>query len=89
MEIQVNKTSKGVSSGDLNKSSFQVQNDFSLTEFFSSESRGPIINRETWINYLTSEKIVKTNTNDDFEESWDEIFEEFITELTNQSTYKL
>jgi len=63
--------------------------DFILTHFYSSDDRGPIVNRQTRINFLTGKKSVLINVNENCEESGDEIFEETITSISNPTTYKL
>jgi len=53
---------------------FRYQNsNFELIGFDSSSNRGPIIMRETSINFLTKKKLVKENTNENAE-GGDEIF---------------
>jgi len=92
--IEINNLNLSISysHGRYGMWSFKFQyseNDFKLTEFFSEESRGPITNNQTIINYLTSQKTEITNTNPYAEEEGDETFEEVIIKLTNQPTYKL
>lgn len=50
--------------------------DFDLIGYDISENRGPIVNRETSINYLTKKKLTRVNVNQDIQESGEEVFEE-------------
>lgn len=50
-------------------------NDFELIGYDASENSGPVVNSETSINFLTKNKVTKTNTNENAE-SGDEVFEE-------------
>jgi len=55
---------------------FRFQNsDFELIGYDQSDNRGPIIQRETSINFLSKKKQEKVNTNEDAE-SGDEVFKE-------------
>jgi hypothetical protein len=57
------------------KYTFRFQNsDMELIGYDASENFGPIVNRETSINYLTRKKIVKVNTNENAQESGEELF---------------
>lgn len=49
--------------------------DFELIGYDSSNNYGPVVNSETSINFLTKNKVTKTNTNENAE-SGDEVFEE-------------
>lgn len=72
------------------KYTFQFKDsDFVLIGYDSSENNGPIINIETSINYLTKKKIVKENTNENAEESGEEIFKETTTRINNTRLLKL
>ena len=56
---------------------FRYQNsDFELIGYNESSHRGPIINSETSINFLTKKKLQRVNINEDIEEGGDEVFEE-------------
>jgi len=69
---------------------FRFQNStFKLIGFESSSNRGPIINRETSINFLTQKKLIRQNTNEDaeggdetFQETWSDIKIENLIELS-------
>ncbi|MEJ5053337.1 hypothetical protein [Sphingobacterium sp. MYb382] len=55
---------------------FRFQNsDFELIGYDQSDNRGPVIQRETSINFLSKKKQEKVNTNEDAE-SGDEVFKE-------------
>jgi len=69
---------------------FRYQNDdFELIGYDSSSNRGPIINTETSINFLTKRKLIRKNINEDIEESGDEIFEDTWEDVDIQELYKL
>lgn len=56
--------------------SFRFQNsDFELIGYDQSDNRGPIVERETSINFLSKKKQEKVNTNENAE-GGDEVFEE-------------
>jgi len=56
---------------------FRYQNsDFELIGYDESSHRGPIINSETSINFLTKKKLKRVNINEDIEEGGDEVFDE-------------
>lgn len=58
------------------KYTFRFQNsNFELIGFDSSSNYGPIINKETSINFLTKKKLIKENTNENAE-GGDEVFNE-------------
>ena len=64
---------------------FQYRNsEFQLIGYEASENYGPIVNRETSINFLTFKKQEKVNTNGDAE-SGEEVFEETWTNLEVQN----
>lgn len=63
--------------------------DFELIGYDASENYGPIVNRETSINFLTKKKLVRENVNENAEESGDEIFEETWEDLGIDNLYKL
>lgn len=54
---------------------------FELIGYDSSDNYGPIVNRETSINFLTKKKLVRENTNQDAEDSGEEVFEEKWEEI--------
>jgi hypothetical protein len=69
---------------------FRFQNsDFELIGYDSSSNRGPIVNTQTSINYLTQKKIINENTNEDAEEGGDEIFEHTETRIKISKLTKL
>lgn len=56
------------------KYTFRFQNsNFELIGFDSSSNYGPVINKETSINFLTKKKLIKENTNENAE-GGDEVF---------------
>jgi len=60
---------------------FKYRNgDFELIGYDSTSTYGPIINRETSINFLTKRKQEKVNVNEEAE-SGDEVFEETWTDI--------
>lgn len=64
--------------------------DFELIGYESSENRGPIINYETSINFLTKKKQTKENINNNPEqESGDEIFKEIWKDIKVDKLVKL
>lgn len=64
------------------KYTFRFKNsDFELIGYDSSENYGPIVNRETSINFLTKRKLVRENVNQNTEDSGDEVFEETWEDL--------
>jgi hypothetical protein len=68
---------------------FRFQNsDFELIGYDASSSRGPVIDKETSINYLTQKKIVKENTNENAE-SGEEVFEETVTKISKNKLRRL
>ena len=72
------------------KYTFRYQNaDFELIGYDSSSNYGPIINRETSINFLTKRKLTRENVNQDTEDSGDEIFEETWEDIDIQKLYRL
>lgn len=62
--------------------------DFALIGFDASDNQGPVINRETSINYLTKKKIVKENTNENAE-GGDEVFKQTVTKMNATALTKL
>ncbi len=56
------------------------QSNFELIGYDDSNNRGPVINSETSINFLTKKKIVKTNTNENAD-SGEEVFKVTVTSL--------
>ncbi|WP_062061402.1 hypothetical protein [Aquimarina longa] len=72
------------------KYTFRFQNsDFELIGFDASANHGPIVNREISINFLTKKELIIENTNENTEESGDEIFKETWKELTINKLLKL
>ncbi len=71
------------------KYTFRFQNlDFELIGYDSSSNRGPVVNSETSINYLTKKKIVKENTNENAD-GGEEVFEETVTRINISKLTKL
>lgn len=71
------------------KYTFRLKNtDFELIGYDSSDNFGPRVNSETSINFLTKKKITLTNTNENAE-GGDEVFEEKIERIKQQTTIKL
>jgi hypothetical protein len=71
------------------KYTFRYKNsDFELIGYDASENHGPVVMRETSINFLTGKKITKTNTND-HAEGGDEIFEKTETMIKPTKLTKL
>ncbi len=69
---------------------FRYQNnDFELIGFDASQNYGPIVNRETSINFSTQRKLERVNVNEYTEESGDEVFEETWYDLAIGSLSKL
>lgn len=66
---------------------FQDSN-FKLIGYFSSNNYGPTVNRETSINFLTKEKLIKENINENDDEG-DEIFKETLEEIEIEKLLKL
>lgn len=68
---------------------FRYQNsDLELIGYDDSDNRGPVINSETSINYLTRTKIVKVNTNDNAD-SGEEIFEKTVSKINRTKLIRL
>ncbi len=54
---------------------FRLQNsDFELIGYDSSDNSGPVVNRETSINFLSKKKKIKENTNQNASEEGEEVF---------------
>jgi hypothetical protein len=71
------------------KYTFRFQNsNFELIGFDSSSNYGPIINRETSINFLTKKKLIKENTNENAE-GGDEVFNETWSDVEIEHVIKL
>lgn len=69
---------------------FRFQNnDFELIGYDAAEHYGPIVNRETSINFSTQRKLVRENVNDFTEESGDEVFEETWSDILIDKLVKL
>ncbi len=64
------------------------QGDFELIGYDDSNNRGPVINSETSINFLTKKKIVKTNTNENAD-SGEEVFKVTVTTLKKNNHIRL
>lgn len=68
---------------------FQFRNsDFYMIGYDSSDNFGPVVNRETSINYLTGKKQERENTNQEAE-GGDEVFEETWTKIESKQLTKL
>lgn len=68
---------------------FRYQNsDFELIGYDSTSSNGPVVDTETSINFLTGNKIVNENTNEDAE-SGDEVFKKTVTKINKNKLAKL
>jgi len=68
---------------------FRYQNsNFELIGFDSSSNRGPIINTETSINFITKKKLVKENINENAE-GGDEIFKETWSNIEIENLIRL
>lgn len=67
------------------------KSDFELIGYNSSNNDGGTVNSFTSINFLTKKKLVKFNTNQngEIDESMDEIFEEKIENIKNNTIYRL
>jgi hypothetical protein len=64
------------------------QSDFELIGYDSSDDTGPIVNKETSINFLTKKILEKRNTNDEAE-GGDEVFEETLDDIYVEDPMKL
>lgn len=72
------------------KYTFRLHNsDFELIGYDSSDNYGPVVNRETSINFLTKKKLTKVNVNQSTEESGDEVFEDTWEDLEVGQLLKL
>ncbi|MCD9855831.1 hypothetical protein LUD75_13990 [Epilithonimonas sp. JDS] len=68
---------------------FRYQNsDLELIGYDDSDNRGPVINSETSINYLTRTKIVNVNTNVNAE-SGEEVFKKSVSKISRTRLIKL
>lgn len=68
---------------------FRFKNsNFELIGFDSSSSRGPVINSELSINFLTKKKLIKKNINEDAE-SGEEVFTEAWSTIEQENLIKL
>jgi hypothetical protein len=63
--------------------------DFEMIGFDRLETKGPIIQKETSINFLTKKKLVRENVNQNIAESGEEIFEETWSTISTNSLLKL
>jgi hypothetical protein len=63
--------------------------DFELIGYDESDDRGPIVNSETSINYLTKRKIVKENTNTNAQTDGEEVFKTTQTKINLAKLIKL
>lgn len=69
---------------------FRLQNsDFELIGYDSSDNSGPVVNRETSINFLSKKKKVRENTNQNASEEGDEVFMETWTKVQADKLIKL
>ena len=72
------------------KYTFRIkENNFELIGYDLSDNYGPIIKRETSINYLTKRKLERVNLNQDEEEIGNEIFEDTWTDISVSELIKL
>ena len=70
--------------------SFRFQNsDFELIGFDSSDDSGPIVNRETSVNFLTKKKRIKENINQNAAEEGDEVFKDTWEKIQVDKLVKL
>lgn len=68
---------------------FRYQNsNFELIGFDSSSNFGPVVRRETSINFLTKKKLIRENTNED-DDGGDEVFEETWADIEIKNLIKL
>jgi hypothetical protein len=63
--------------------------DFEFIGYDDSDNRGPVVNSETSINYLTKKKIVKENTNANAETDGEEVFKTTKTTINEIKLIKL
>lgn len=71
------------------KYTFRFQNsDFELIGYDASDNRGPVINSETSINFLTKTKQIKVNTNENAE-SGQEVFKTTTSKIEIDKLYRL
>ena len=63
--------------------------DFKLIGYDSSDDSGPVVNRETSINFLSKKKQIKENTNQNATEEGDEIFKETWAKIQINKLVKL
>ena len=63
--------------------------DFELIGYNSSDNSGPVVNRETSINFLSKRKKTKENTNQNATEDGDEIFKETWAKIQVDKLVKL
>ena len=63
--------------------------DLELIGYDESDSRGPVVNSETSINYLTKKKIFKENTNANAESDGEEVFKTTGTKINMAKLIKL
>lgn len=71
------------------KYTFRYQNsDFELIGYDASENYGPVVNRETSINFSTKKKLIRKNTNEDAE-SGEEVFKETWSKVEIEALLKL
>ncbi|WP_282133702.1 hypothetical protein [Cellulophaga baltica] len=64
------------------------ESEFKLIGYDASSNHGPIIDRETSINFLTKKKLTRVNTNQD-SEGGDEIFDETWVKFEQDRLFKL
>lgn len=63
--------------------------DFELIGYDSSSNYGPIVNRETSINFLTKKRLIRKNINQDAEDDGDEVFEDTWDNIELEALLKL
>ena len=69
---------------------FRFQNsDFELIGYDESSHRGPIINNDLSINFLTKKKHERVNVNENTQESGEEVFKETWTKISIENFTKL
>jgi len=62
--------------------------EFKLIKYEASSNFGPVVNEETHINFLTKEKLIKENINED-DEGNDEVFKSTISSIKINNLIKL
>lgn len=64
-------------------------NDFQLIGYDASDNRGPVVQTQTSVNFLTDKKQFKDNINKDQESDGDEVFKETWTTIDRQKPIPL